>query len=1180
MRKLKVFNLLLVLSAFWSSFSFAFDASMCSNLKSGNNTSFSIKFTIENTTHNEVINAVKGVGSDTNAPDPIALWANSASAGAVITDNLTEVGKSYNVWLTYEPQGQGNKQGLLKYYLYFSDGWHFVSSNIAYLDDLNSVNIAINGVEVTELVCDDALITPGVITEPTPKFEICKYFPQPIQGWKGSTSTLNIQNATQISGWSSEYLNDDTNIYNYRSGGTNWDNLRVGFDKGVNKWWLYQVPFATSCDGYGCFPKDGVSGDGITVGDDGFVESRKAETPTNITPNFGSSSLYISPDKNDAGIVTEGFCNNNPSICSYGSSSSGLKEPQITVLSSLKNLTINNHNDTFDKLTVVIADGVQIESVNIPRGDNVIFQTLDDSTVTFGNWKEDTGATVYSFGNNSRINIVNSFNMANKMKVANTNSVTLYAPEGDIDFSTTNDEFYGFILGKTVSFSNSITVHGAVTSQYLSIHTTNVVIKRPTDACSAGGGNIEGKFVVEPRWQYGLTCERIPVDFKLLNDQGALVDSNDSFIPLADPNSNISWCSSEQGNTCDLASANLVNGRQTLYLSAENIGEVVVGAIYDLQTYSGGSVKFVPYKLAAEDQYVIAGKQQSVKVKALACNDAGGVEAMGYDGSPTISASWISPSTAASDLLTYEPSFNSGTSDSTLTIDESGKLEVTLEDSNFDCTGITGCPIEGHAKLKGSFMVYSRPWAFTLCSTGNTDIYSATGTSASGNGFIAAGEEFDLQVLPIKYQGGISSGEVESNGVWCNASNVTSNFFLDSSFGNHVKLLSEVATPEEHVSTALLASNDALIQSRVTNDQAYNFTNLYWNDVGSLKVMAATENYNAACSSPVGLESWYECTQRGYRNIGRFYPKYFQVYDDDSIDITNSWAYPDGQSFTYMGQGFGAEAFYVEALNAQKGSVSNYKWFDESLQATFSLMEDSSYTTRFTSGTYNGEWVNNQLTGVESQSIGQFSGAGLNMSKDTATYDPDGPFNLNESGSDTAISIQGIAASDPVLVDDGEGVLRVQPDIRFGRIDLDDVGGNQGATLSVPLRVEYWNGNRFVQNTDDNGTAIDSVLEKQQPIWPNDGSDCTVLLEGNDTVIDGVTRELSAKQDQSTCDPVGRQQTRVWLDLDDAANALPWLKYDWDNDGSEENPSSVVTFGIHRGNDRVIYRGEPGLTGQ
>ncbi|WP_442303591.1 hypothetical protein, partial [Vibrio parahaemolyticus] len=24
--------------------------------------------------------------------------------------------------------------------------------------------------------------------------------------------------------------------------------------------------------------------------------------------------------------------------------------------------------------------------------------------------------------------------------------------------------------------------------------------------------------------------------------------------------------------------------------------------------------------------------------------------------------------------------------------------------------------------------------------------------------------------------------------------------------------------------------------------------------------------------------------------------------------------------------------------------------------------------------------------------------------------------------------------------------------------DLDDVGGNQGTTLQVPLRVEYWNG--------------------------------------------------------------------------------------------------------------------------
>ncbi|MCV6020936.1 hypothetical protein OFO93_30985, partial [Escherichia coli] len=46
--------------------------------------------------------------------------------------------------------------------------------------------------------------------------------------------------------------------------------------------------------------------------------------------------------------------------------------------------------------------------------------------------------------------------------------------------------------------------------------------------------------------------------------------------------------------------------------------------------------------------------------------------------------------------------------------------------------------------------------------------------------------------------------------------------------------------------------------------------------------------------------------------------------------------------------------------------------------------------------------------------------------------------------------------ADPVEYISNEGSnsrLVKQPDIRFGRIDLDDVGGNQGSTLHVPLRV-------------------------------------------------------------------------------------------------------------------------------
>ncbi|MEL7413841.1 MAG: DUF6701 domain-containing protein, partial [Pseudomonadota bacterium] len=149
---------------------------------------------------------------------------------------------------------------------------------------------------------------------------------------------------------------------------------------------------------------------------------------------------------------------------------------------------------------------------------------------------------------------------------------------------------------------------------------------------------------------------------------------------------------------------------------------------------------------------------------------------------------------------------------------------------------------------------------------------------------------------------------------------------------------------------------------------------------------------------------------------------------------------------------------------------------------------------------------------------------------------------------------------------------------RFGRVDLDDVGGNQGSTLHVPLRVEYWNGSRFIANPDDSQTDVKGVTAAETHIWPTgtDAAPKTVTLGAGGKVSEGYSRTVTAKEAESY-----RQQTRVWLDLDASANGLPWLKYNWEKDNAgEENPSSVVTFGIHRGNDRVIYRGEPGLTGQ
>ncbi|ARV73639.1 hypothetical protein A8140_13380 [Vibrio campbellii CAIM 519 = NBRC 15631 = ATCC 25920] len=313
-------------------------------------------------------------------------------------------------------------------------------------------------------------------------------------------------------------------------------------------------------------------------------------------------------------------------------------------------------------------------------------------------------------------------------------------------------------------------------------------------------------------------------------------------------------------------------------------------------------------------------------------------------------------------------------------------------------------------------------------------------------------------------------------------------------------------------------------------------------------------------------------------NIGRIYPKYFRVDEAKG----NQWAYPHQGNFAYMKQGFGVEEFYVEALNADKGALTNYAFFSSGLQAKFGLKDTSSYQPRFIlNKTYTGTWVNNGAAYVTSRSLGKFTGSttdGLELLKGSGSSYPDGPLNFNENAKDTAISIKSADDNkDPVSIDGSEGLLPTQPDIRFGRVDLDDVGGNQGSTLRVPLRVEYWNGSRFIANPDDSQTDVKGVTAAETHIWPTgtDAAPKTVTLGAGGKVSEGYSRTVTAKE----AEPY-RQQTRVWLNLEGGGNSLPWLKYDWDKDGSEENPSSVVTFGIHRGNDRVIYRGEPGLTGQ
>ncbi|WP_080637414.1 DUF6701 domain-containing protein [Vibrio owensii] len=579
---------------------------------------------------------------------------------------------------------------------------------------------------------------------------------------------------------------------------------------------------------------------------------------------------------------------------------------------------------------------------------------------------------------------------------------------------------------------------------------------------------------------------------------------------------------------------------------------------------------FTPYMFEAyaedlsslKEIHVIAGKSQTVDTRLLACATTGEqVIATNYDGKPQVTHPLIKPVGGNEGNFSYSAEFKDGLSSHGLITNESGLFSVRLFDT-FKCTGFQECPDEGSVEVEGTFNVKSRPWTLAICD-GSTTL--ASGTSESGPGFIAAGEHFSLTVKPIVWQsGGSLSGEVNTES-YC-GTDVTQNFMLKDAPAASIVLSSKQKTPTETAdqSEKLLESTLSLTRSHTESENSqYTFSSLYWEEVGSLKIKAK-------------LDSQYldMTVNTGYRNVGRFYAKYFKVREAE-------WTYPTKQDFIYMNQPFERVSYDVVALNAKKEDIQNYVHFNASLREHLHLGELSNYVNRFIPPPANSvEW---NLVG--DASVGTFT---IEKASGNATCDnspcwekdetngnyPDGPFNKDSKSTQSEIGLIHTNVVDEIHFFDDRHILEQQPDVRFGRLNFKDVGGNQGMTIKVPLDVEVWQDGRFVTHFEDSATTANGEHHTRTPIWSNSPADNT-LLSGEGTMLAGRTYDIVASQVDSA-----REQVRFDLDLSSAGNNLPWLKYNWDkSDADEDNPPTVVTFGIHRGNDRIIYRGEPNFIG-
>ncbi|MEZ8053490.1 DUF6701 domain-containing protein [Vibrio atlanticus] len=824
-----------------------------------------------------------------------------------------------------------------------------------------------------------------------------------------------------------------------------------------------------------------------------------------------------------------------------------------------------------------------------------------------------------NLSNNSRIN--NSGNADNLVIVGydptkGSSGQTCPAYGCEMDLSS-QSQIKALIYSEgEVRLSNGSHVYGAVTVRDL--HMSGASQITGESQCFS-----EPELVITPGSSSGLACTGIPINFKLVDKiTKQPVNNYTGTLDVTIPNNSSGdacWLNSD--NSCSTSlTHDFVAGQMATYtksLSSIGLSPVSISASIRGQSNisaTGGPYQFVPYGFKIEDKQRVGGGKGQVAFRTFetevtavasgAANPRACQKISDYDGAKSLYASYEQITQGNSGwnnelfLNSYSIkvgssplngtkvnniAFKNGVAKLTSQYWSAGHIKLHLADADWQPSNQS---IPNWKGLQSSIDVYVRPFALVSCQD-NSGVPNApfpSGSSTGGASFIAAGNTAYLAVSAIAWEPSAdrnNDGLIDSSfsGDLCRALSVSGfddevvyvNYALESPSNGHNGVLS----------VGNKNSGDELSPQPIPADMwlnGYAYKSLAWSEVGSIKLWADKPDYLNGMTVP------------GYKTTaGRFYPKYFQV-------VNNAvWDYPGNQSYAYMNQPFDGVTFDVEALSLQLTAVKNYGYFNPTITANFALYEANPvFVSRFHSGTPSKSWAS-----ASDKSIGTFTLHENSPSTNCASelcwakassvdgYE-DGPFNTAVSATST-ISIDAVGNNvDPISYhyNGTPRLLTVQPTIRFGRAVMDSVGSVAGGGMNIPLRIEHWDGTSFVTHEGDNSTNLAGINTEgdNRDIWVETGATAAdVDLSGGGGVVNGISNSIQVVQ--TPTDPEVRQQTQVWLELNSGGNAAPWLRYRWQDPNrvevaGEEDPSTVVTFGIHRGNDRVIYRGESGLIGQ
>lgn len=370
-----------------------------------------------------------------------------------------------------------------------------------------------------------------------------------------------------------------------------------------------------------------------------------------------------------------------------------------------------------------------------------------------------------------------------------------------------------------------------------------------------------------------------------------------------------------------------------------------------------------------------------------------------------------------------------------------------------------------------------------------------------------------------------------------------------------------------------------------------------WKEVGAfaLKPVLVDEDENGY----LGTEG-VEGTLLPY--VGRFWPKYFDISIVPGVFSSRPLAPQDRTTCTaegergwvYTGEPFGWKLpaqIVITPKNANDESVENYRG------TKFQLLDASDVKNAL------GEFP------VDEKEAKDAEGNSLKLHADLEDV------NAFEEGSGGALvyffdtedqfrypkslnaRVRGYTPN-PVFTlerfEDGDGVTAQDPNsffdktfepdanngfkIRYGRITLDNAYGPENIELAIPLTAEVYGDSGFEPHQEEICWFYD-LPEDVKLIFDQSELNSTqtevVSVPDSELTLENAVPKSSASEDfrlrltpPGTSEDPKQNGVRVLLEVGN-----PWLKDYWDsgNPNALVDPYAWATFGVYRGNDRIIY---------